>query len=133
MLWVTVLAAGMGGCDDVYRTGWEVPDSGPLERMEVDEAQQFAMENYKEAVCSHLPTPATAEFPQPPDVHAYYHPDNGRTRLTAFGLVDAENEFGALLRLQFWVVWTTAGRATPESRWTLHNVMLMRSQRAAVY
>lgn len=78
----------------------------PHEHVETPpEAKEVALAQYRSAVLGVLPTPATARFSGQPIVVSGRDPDTKEVTVVAMGYVDAENEYGALLRYMYDVEW----------------------------
>lgn len=117
MTWVVVLLMAAGGCATARDSDPSplpdsrlIPSTSQLDTAERNEAvalrpewERMAYDRVPSAVSAHLLTPATAIIHRPLSVSASKRGEI--LQLQAFGEIDSQNVFGAMLRDQYSVTW----------------------------
>jgi len=105
-----ISAALLLGCQRTYDPMATLPKEPPMNmrRIPITPAiQQFVAERYKESVLKSLAAPTTATVHEPTSLMVVIRNTDERAGfIWAFGNVDAQNMYGAMLTEGYTVVWT---------------------------
>jgi hypothetical protein len=79
----------------------------------------YARENVEQWVKFNLKAPSSATIHPPLIITASYDASKDETSLTAFGDVDAQNSFGAMLRSTYLAIWIKTGGPDGPDNWKM--------------